>query len=124
MHLENVSASDLQTLLALNEDYVRSVQQSDVGRFDQILADDFQASLPDGSLLDRRAFLEHTARPVLIKDLAAHDVNVRLMGDVAIVHARTSFTFADGRAGEGRYTDVWARRNGRWLAIAAHVTRK
>jgi hypothetical protein len=30
---------------------------------------------------------------------------------------------ADGRAGAGRYTDVWARRNGQWLAVAAHVTR-
>ena len=24
---------------------------------------------------------------------------------------------------EGRYTDVWARRHGRWLAVSAHVTR-
>jgi len=23
----------------------------------------------------------------------------------------------------GRYTDIWARRNGRWLCVAAHVTR-
>jgi len=29
----------------------------------------------------------------------------------------------DGRAGAGRYTDVWARRQGRWLAVSAHVTR-
>jgi len=45
------------------------------------------------------------------------------MGDVAIVHARTTFTLADGKPGSGRYTDVWARRNGRWQAVAAHVTR-
>jgi hypothetical protein len=25
--------------------------------------------------------------------------------------------------GEGRYTDIWARRGGRWLCIAAHFTR-
>jgi hypothetical protein len=23
----------------------------------------------------------------------------------------------------GRYTDVWARQGGRWLAVSAHVTR-
>jgi hypothetical protein len=50
-------------------------------------------------------------------------MNVRLLGDFAIVHARTTFTLADGRAGAGRYTDVWARRDGRWLAISAHVAR-
>ena len=45
------------------------------------------------------------------------------MGDFAIVHARTTYTTADGETREGRYTDVWARQNGRWLAVAAHVTR-
>jgi ketosteroid isomerase-like protein len=118
------AASDMQTLVTLNDEYIRSVQQSDVKRFEQLLADDFLATLSDGSLLDRRQFLTYTAKPATISNLAAHDVNVRLMGDFAIVHARTTFTLSDGRPSEGRYTDVWARRNGRWLAIAAHVTRK
>jgi ketosteroid isomerase-like protein len=117
------TVSDLETLTKLNDDYIRSVQTSDVKRFSEILADDFLCSLPDGSLLDRARFLEQTARPVTISNLQAHDVNVRLMGDFAIIHARTSYTTADGRAASGRYTDVWARRSGQWLAVAAHVTR-
>lgn len=40
-----------------------------------------------------------------------------------IIHARTSYTFAGGRAGSGRYTDVWQRRSRRRLAVSAHVTR-
>lgn len=115
--------SDRETLLELNRDYIRSVQNSDVRRFDEILADDFLCSNPDGSLIDRAAFLEQTARPVAIRNLEARDVNVRLMGDFAIIHARTAFTRPDGGAGAGRYTDVWARRQGRWLAVSAHVTR-
>jgi ketosteroid isomerase-like protein len=117
------AADDLKTLAALNDDYIRSVQTSDVGRFNEILADDFLCSLPDGSLVDRGRFLQLTAQPVTISNLAAHDVNVRLMGDFAIIHARTTYTTADGRAASGRYTDVWARRNGTWLAVSAHVTR-
>lgn len=115
--------SDLNCLLDLNHDYIRSVQTSDVRRFKEILADDFLASQPDGTLQDREAFLKHTAVPVTISKLAAHDVMVRILGDVAIIHARTTYTMPDGRAGYGRYTDVWARRNGRWLAVCAHVTR-
>ena len=83
--------SDHDTLVALNRDYIRSVQTSDVRRFDEILADDFLCSNPDGSLIERRAFLEQTARPVSIRDLEAHDVLIRLMGDVAIIHARTTY---------------------------------
>jgi len=115
--------SDLNTLVELNRDYIRSVQTSDVRRFREILADDFLCSLPDGSLVDRDRFLEQTARPVTISNLEAHDVNVRLMGDFAIVHARTTYTATNGTPGSGRYTDVWARRQGRWLAVSAHVTR-
>ena len=115
--------NDLQTLIELNRDYIQSVQKGDVHRFDEILADDFLCSNPDGSLVDRKAFLAQTARPVTISSLEAHDVNVRLMGDVAIIHARTSYVLPDGQARSGRYTDVWARRNGHWLAVSAHVTR-
>ena len=46
------------------------------------------------------------------------------MGDFAIIHAQTTFTTREGRPGLGRYTDVWARRDGRWLAVSAHVTRR
>jgi ketosteroid isomerase-like protein len=116
--------SDYAILLDLNADYIRAVQTSDVARFREILADDFLCSLPDGSLIDKARFLEQTAVPASISNLEAHDVQVRLMGDFAIVHARTTFTLADGRPWSGRYTDVWARRQGRWVAIAAHVTRR
>lgn len=114
---------DLTALLELNRDYIRSVQTSDVKRFKDILADDFLCSLPDGALIDRESFLEHTALPATISNLEVHDVNVRLMGDFAIIHAQTTFTTRDGRPGMG-YTDVWARRDGRWLAVSAHVTRR
>ncbi len=118
-----MATSDRETLLALNADYIRSVQNSDVARFEEILAEDFLCSNPDGSLVDRAAFLKQTARPVAISGLAAHDVRVRILGEVAIIHARTSYRRPDGGEGSGRYPDVWARRNGSWLAVSAHVTR-
>lgn len=121
--MANVQPSDLELLKALNEDYIHSVQHSDVKRFGEILADDFLCSNPDGSLIDRTQFLRQTAAPVTISNLKAHDVNVRVLGDVAIIHARTTYTLADGREGKGRYTDVWARRGGKWVAVSAHVTR-
>jgi ketosteroid isomerase-like protein len=122
--MSGAAPNDVEVLTKLNDDYIQSVQRSDVTRFNEILSDDFICSTADGSLLDRKAFLAQTAQPVTIKNLQAHDVNVRLMGDVAIVHARTSYALADGKEGGGRYTDVWARRNGRWVAVSAHVTRR
>src|SRR5262245_13235096 len=123
MPAETATHADVDALEQLNREYIRSVQTSDVRRFDEILAEDFLCSNPDGSLVDRAGFLAQTARPVAISNLEARDVRVRIIGDVAIIHAQTTYTMLDGRAGSGRYTDVWARRQGRWLAVSAHVTR-
>jgi ketosteroid isomerase-like protein len=123
MKTDTATQSDIDALTALNRDYVASVQHGDVRRFDEILAEDFLCSNPDGSLVDKNQFLAQTARPVVISGLTAQDVKVRILGDVAIIHARTSYATADGEQRSGRYTDVWARRDGKWLAVSAHVTR-
>jgi len=116
-------AADMQQLLELNAEYIRAVQESDVARFEEMLASDFLCTNFDGSFVDRAQFLKQTAAPVRISGLRALDVEVRILGDFAIVHGRTAYAKPDGTPGGGRYTDIYARRQGRWQAIAAHVTR-
>ncbi len=64
--------NDIDELTVLNRDFVASVQNSDVRRFDEILAPEFYCSNPDKSLVERAALLEQTAKPVAIKNLRAH----------------------------------------------------
>lgn len=116
-------STDIEQLTQLNRDYINSVQNGDVKRFDEILAPEFYCSNPDKTLIDRAGFLVQTARPVTIRNLEAHDVLIRVMGDFAIIHAQTRYTTANGTAASGRYTDCWARQNGQWLAVSAHVSR-
>jgi ketosteroid isomerase-like protein len=110
-------------LRALNEGYIRSVRTSDVAWFEAHLAPDFVNSNADCTLSDRRAFLEHVAQPLPAADFACDDVRIRVLGEVAIIHGRTTYRKPDGRPAAGRYTDIWARRDGLWLCVAAHVTR-
>jgi ketosteroid isomerase-like protein len=121
--MSTTEPADFDVLDALNRDYIASVQNGDVRRFDEILASEFYCSNPDGSLVDRDGFLAQTARPVAIARLRAHDVLIRLFGDTAIIHGRTTYTLPGGGAGAGRYTDVWRRQGGTWLCVSAHVTR-
>ncbi len=121
--MSTTAATDLDELHALNRDYIDSVQNGDVRRFDEILATEFYCSNPDGSLVDRAGFLEQTARPVTIAGLRAEDVLIRMFGETAIIHARTTYRLADGRPGGGRYTDVWVRQGRDWRCVSAHVTR-
>ena len=64
-------------------------------------------------------------RPKMTEVAGAADevTRARILGDFAIIHAATSYTMPDGQQAHGRYTDCWARQNGKWLAVSAHVTR-
>jgi len=116
-------ADDLAELRALNGAYVRAVQHSDAAWFERHLAEDFVNTNPDCTLSERPAFLERVAKPAGVSGLREEDVRIRILGDVALIHARTTYARTDGRPGAGRYTDIWQRRNGRWLCIPAHVSR-
>jgi ketosteroid isomerase-like protein len=112
-----------EALEALNRNYIRAVQESDVRWFDEHLSADFLNTNPDGSLVDRAAFLKQIAPPCSVQGLAAEDVRIRVLGETAIIHARTVYRKPDSQPGRGRYTDIWMRSGGRWLCVAAHVTR-
>ena len=116
-------AADRRTVEELNRGYVRSAEQRDVVWYEDNLADDFVISVVDGSLLDRTAFIERIARPHPFSDYRAVDVRVRFVGALALVHAGFAYTKPDGRAGHGRYTDVYAQRQGRWVCVSAHFNR-
>lgn len=116
-------AADLEILKHLNLEYVRSVEKANVRWFDSHLAPDFMNSNPDGSLVDRAAFLAQIARGAGVSNIEAHDVLIRVIGDLAIIHARTTYKTPSGKEGDGRYTDIWSRRDGRWVCVAAQVTR-
>ena len=114
--------NDIETLTTLNQDYVAAVQNSDAKRFEEILAEDFKCTNPDSAFLDKASFLEVIRGPVNYTGLTADPVEIRLFRDFAIIHARILYTTSDGKSHEGRYTDDWVRREGKWICVSAHTT--
>jgi hypothetical protein len=114
---------DRETLAALNHHYVRSVDEADTAWFEANLAEDFFNTNPDGTLIGRAAFIAQIARGSTVRNIREHDAAIRLFGDFAIIHARTTYQNSDGSEGGGRYTDDWLFRDGRWRCVSAHVTR-
>ena len=111
------------TLHELNRNYIRAVDEANVAWFDANLAPDFLNTNPDGSLIDRKAFLAQIGRGSTVKNIREHDVVIRVLGGFAIIHARTTYQKPDGTQGAGRYTDDWQLRDGRWQCVSAHVAR-
>jgi len=112
---------DLAILQQLNLDYLSADQNSNVQRYEEFLAPEFTASLPDSNIYDRKTFLEMIARPRPFTDLECSDVQITLLGDVALVHARMTLKTLKGVTKEGRYTDEYQRRDGKWWCICANV---
>lgn len=117
-------SEDRKALEKLNHEYVRSVQDKDVAWFGANLSADFMNTASDGSLADRSGFLAQIAKGTGVSKISEENVVIRILGDTAVIHAETAFTTDAGAGGRGRYTDIWQKQNGRWLCIAAHVSRR
>lgn len=114
---------DIQTLEALNRNFIRSAEQSDAAWYREHLAEDFLSSHRDGSIVDRNGFLKRISGPYPGTQLQAVDVQIRFAGELALIHAGFRYKRPDGQWGSGRYTDIYTRRQQRWLCVSAHFNR-
>lgn len=110
---------------ATAEAQLRAVNHAHVQAwYDAHLASDYLVVFGDGSFHDKGSLLAAAAPPVTsFESFPTTNVAIRRFGDVALIHAENPFARKDGRNGVNRYTDIWHKRDGRWVCIAAHVTR-
>jgi hypothetical protein len=112
-------AEDLAILEQLNLDYIHSDEHSDAKRFNEFLAEDFITQTP-GVTRDRDEYLEYIAKPRPIRDITLNEAKVRILSDVALIHGRVTYFMVDsGERQEALYTDVYQKRDGTWLCVAA-----
>ena len=116
-------AADLETLGRLNQAYIDAVRGADAVGFEELLASDFLCTMADGSFLDRAQFIDGVAKAAKLPSLEAHDVNIRLMGDVAIIHASTTFSLPDGMPRTSPTISIGKVGWPGGRRVAAHVTR-
>ena len=120
------SSDDIRTLEKLNEDWIHSYPGKDTATLARIFADDLIMITPNGSRLSKKECIANLASPgQRIASTKVDKVQVRLLGNIGLVMAEASFISLDnGKEVSGRtnYLDVYEKRNGRWVAIAAHVT--
>lgn len=119
------SDDDTSVLLALNESYVKAFRNADVAWYDAHLAPDYVMVSGDGARWDRAGALSRFSQPTFataMRSFPVDKVTVRRFHNVALIHAENAYELKDGRKGVSRYTDIWQKRDGRWLCIAAHIS--
>jgi ketosteroid isomerase-like protein len=105
----------------LNAEYIRAFVEADVAWYVENLRADFTCSLSDGTRIGKEEFLRKIASGPGVTEVRYDEVDVRPLGDVALVHGITHYV-RNGEPASTRYTDVWHREVGRWRAVAAQLT--
>jgi ketosteroid isomerase-like protein len=105
----------------LNAEYIRAFVESDAAWYEEHLSCDFVCTRADGRRIGKDEFLGLAAAGPGVADVSYDEVDVRPLGEVALVHGVTHYV-RDGSPASTRYTDVWHFRDGRWQAVAAQLT--
>jgi len=116
---------DIEAIKQLNHDWIYAYPKNDTATMARIFADDLVLVSPGGAKMTKRNILENVVKQHTIS-IQIDSAEVRLLSqDVGIITAWIRFVIKDnGKETPGRncYQDVYVKRKGRWLAVAAHVT--
>jgi len=104
---------------------VAAIVKKDAGVINRLLADDFTGTTDD-TIYSKTDAIEDV-KTGTHESLDLDNIKVRLFGDTAVVtmgqtekssHGNTDFS------GHYLFTDVWAKKNGEWIAVASHGSRE
>jgi ketosteroid isomerase-like protein len=112
-------------VLALESEIMAAIRQKDAAALAPMLGDDFCYRTHFGAETDKAGFLQSvTSTPFEILSLHGEELNVNIYGDTAVI---TGVQIAEARPPEGEkeesvvaFTDVFVRRDGRWLMVLAY----
>lgn len=118
-------AEGAETLLQIERDIMAAIKSKDRAALEPMLAEEFIYRTHFGAEADKTAFLESIASfPVEILSLRGEELKVNVYGETAVL---TGVQIAEARPPEGEteesvvaFTDVFVRRNGRWLMVLAY----
>jgi ketosteroid isomerase-like protein len=109
-------------LEALERALVAAIAAQDLAAYDRLVADDYVVIEAGGALRTKADVVaSYRGGQRGYRDLRIDEVKAHVFGDTAVVHARTfGRRMLNGKEEENRvrYVRVYARRGGRWRAVA------
>jgi hypothetical protein len=119
-------ADDLEELRRLDSEITVATWTGDAAWFEKNLSEDYILITPGGTRRTKRDVIrELSTTGMKMEPYSPKEVEIRLYGDAAVITGRMLQKFNLGGiryANDLRYTDVYAKRKGKWLLVSAHTS--
>lgn len=120
------SGEDEKALYQLERDWAAANVKKDVAAIERMLAPEFQANYV-GLVGSKQQFLATLRNSVSKFESAENsDMKAFVLGDRAIVDGLStekSSLVGKDTSGQYRWTDVWVKRDGKWLCVTGYATK-
>ena len=122
---DNDKAAD--AIRKLEQKWGAAAAKKDTGPMEEMLADDYCLTSPDGHLVSKNDFIERIKDGTFVIDsLDYSDMKVRIWDKTAVVTGRITLKakWADNDiGGQYAFTDTFINRDNKWLEVAGQVTK-
>jgi len=116
-----------QELQALEQTWADAVKQRDTAKINNIQAEEFEFTGPNGQFWTKARALESIKSGQLqIDSFEMSEFKIRIYGDTAVVKFHVVWNGNSNGvdiSGPQRMTDVFVKRDGRWQCVASQATR-
>ena len=124
--ITNSNSSTEEFVSFLEDAWVNAILNKDFNVLNHVMADDFGGISPNGYPYSKtEAIGDLKSGAYAVQSMTLDHVKVRVFGDTALVtyYQNEKSKFGDEDC-SGRYafTDVWAKRDGAWQAVASQGT--
>lgn len=121
------ASSDEDTIRKIEQEWAEALVKRDQATIDRCESPDWTLTDPEGALMTKaQADADLKNGVIAFESYHLDDLKVRVYGDTAVVfglETEKSKYKGQDTSGQYRFTDVLLKRDGRWLAVATHVTK-
>lgn len=114
-----------RALYQLERDWAAANMKKDTAAIDKFLAKDFVANLDSRTLNKAQLLAQLKSSPAKIESAENSDMTAMVFGDTAVVrgiYTERSTTNGKDSSMKGQYTEVYAKRDGRWQCVTMYAT--
>ena len=111
----------------LEREWATAIVKKDATALNRLLADEFNGTSPTAHTFPKTVAVEELkSGKYLVESMVLDEISVNVYGDVAVAFTsqkeKSQYAGTD-TSGHYHFTDVWAKKDGRWQVVASHGSR-